>query len=871
MALPIFVVFRGAAEGVPLALLAACGFLAVAAARAVMLRWRRNRTRELEERCAHLVQANDRLEEAKERAFELFHNQMAASKKRTSQIQKVFELSNLINSELDLEHVLQTVVNAVRECLGYRIVLLRALDEERDVFQARAFAGLPYDAISMLERYEVLREEFESWIQERFRISNSYFISHEWNFWSKEDDELAYVPNLGERREGEWHQDDVLFVPMRTREGKLIAYMSVDDPGDRRLPTLEMIETLELFANEGATAIQNATLYRHLEENMHQIKATAERMRELNELKSNFVSTVSHELRTPLTSIRAYVETLLDAGETIDGPTRQEFLGIINEESARLARLIDAVLDLSKLEAGKLTVRREPLSLSRLIEEVMDVIRPMAEKKRLVLESSFPSGEVQIEADHDLMKQVFLNLTGNAIKFTPEGGRITLSADKKSGIVEIAIEDTGIGIPEDKLDRIFDRFYQVDGSNVRRFGGSGLGLSITKSIVEWHGGEIRAESKDGGGTRFVIAFGGSPDGGTPIAFPVNRSSGFSDALSRAMVSMVASMFDARLVSFLALEDDGLTLAVRASIGIEEKAAREARIPVGEAGYGWVAQHGKELLIEDLDSDGRFQKASAAICCGAKSLVSVPVRWAGEVIGVLNVSNKADGAPMNEHDLRLLMALSERIGNAWDLVSKGSPTQGRSRLIRECFTALDLNARRTRRGLHAGTRADLAFALGQQLGFGPASSRQLVYAAAVHEVGMGFMSEDVLGENRPLVPDEWMLLTNHPEAGARILRSIEVSPELLSWVETHHERPDGEGYPHGLRGDQIPLGARALSVLDAFDSMTRGRPYREAVSNEQALRELTAHAGTQFDAAVIEALEQVLAGTLVETQAGGRLL
>jgi HD-GYP domain-containing protein (c-di-GMP phosphodiesterase class II) len=240
-----------------------------------------------------------------------------------------------------------------------------------------------------------------------------------------------------------------------------------------------------------------------------------------------------------------------------------------------------------------------------------------------------------------------------------------------------------------------------------------------------------------------------------------------------------------------------------------------------------------------------------------------------VIGALLVTNKADGAPMNEHDLRLLMAFSERIGNAWDLLSKGGATPGRSRLIRECFTAIDLNARRTRQGLHAGTRSDLAFALGQKLGFGPASSRHLVYAAAVHEVGMGFMSEDALTENRQLVADEWLLLTNHPEAGARILRAIEVSPDVLSWIEAHHERPDGAGYPHGLAGDRVPLGARALSVLDAFDSMTRGRPYRHAVSQEQALAELAAHSGKQFDAAVIEALTQVLGAALVAAGTGGR--
>jgi signal transduction histidine kinase len=306
------------------------------------------------------------------------------------------------------------------------------------------------------------------------------------------------------RQEGEWHQEDVLFVPLYTKDGEVIGYLSVDDPVDRRLPSRETIETLEILATHAVVAIQNASLYERLNQSMAKLEEATERSEELNELKNTFLSTVSHELRTPLTTIRAFLEPLLEHVGTPNLEMQRDFLTVIDEQSLKLRRLIDSMLDLTQLESGRFRMNREPFNLTALIEEVILALRPMADAKKIAIMSESAAAEIIVEADRGLMKRVFSNLGLNAIKFTHEGGRVTVRSTIEGRAVRIQVEDTGIGIAKEEIGRIFDKFYQIDNSLSREYPGAGLGLTVSKSIVEWHGGEIQADSEAGSGSRFTV-------------------------------------------------------------------------------------------------------------------------------------------------------------------------------------------------------------------------------------------------------------------------------------------------------------------------------------------------------------------------------
>lgn len=229
------------------------------------------------------------------------------------------------------------------------------------------------------------------------------------------------------------------------------------------------------------------------------------REKEVAAMKTDFVSNVSHELRTPLSSIKAYVEMLVD-GEAEDEHTRSEFYDIIQNETDRLGRLIDNILNISRIESGVVKIHKEPLALTSVIKESLEVVRPQGAAKQLTVVEELTPVFYQVLADHDMIYQAVLNLLSNAIKYTPVGGTITVRTvvDEGKKTVRTEIKDTGVGISPEDLPRIFEKFYRVEASK-RMAKGTGLGLSLVKHIIETvHGGEAGVFSKLGQGSTFYF-------------------------------------------------------------------------------------------------------------------------------------------------------------------------------------------------------------------------------------------------------------------------------------------------------------------------------------------------------------------------------
>lgn len=234
-------------------------------------------------------------------------------------------------------------------------------------------------------------------------------------------------------------------------------------------------------------------------------------LRRLENIRKDFVANVSHELRTPLTSIKGYVEALLDGGKD-DPETSVRFLEIILKQSDRLNLILEDLLQLSKIESGQLQFKKEPLHIGSVIERTIAMIKPLAEKKQHRLRSQVAADLPLISGDEERLVQVLANLLDNAIKYTPEGGQITVTARRISPSraeaprtsIELTVTDTGIGIPEQDRPRVFERFYRVDKARSRELGGTGLGLAIVRHIVEGHGGQVWVEGNMPTGSRFVV-------------------------------------------------------------------------------------------------------------------------------------------------------------------------------------------------------------------------------------------------------------------------------------------------------------------------------------------------------------------------------
>lgn len=225
-------------------------------------------------------------------------------------------------------------------------------------------------------------------------------------------------------------------------------------------------------------------------------------MKKLELMRKDFVANVSHELKTPITSIRGFAETLLE-GALHNQEVSEQFLGIIHDESKRLQTLIDHLLTLTKLEQDEPQLHMRKVNLELLLTEISPLIKQMVTKKSITYTEHIDNNLI-IYGDQGKLKQMFINLFTNAVHYTPEYGQITLLAKLENSYIQIQITDTGIGISEEDLPRIFERFYRVDKARSRNTGGTGLGLSIVKHIVEGHSGEIAVKSTINNGTTFTI-------------------------------------------------------------------------------------------------------------------------------------------------------------------------------------------------------------------------------------------------------------------------------------------------------------------------------------------------------------------------------
>jgi signal transduction histidine kinase len=250
------------------------------------------------------------------------------------------------------------------------------------------------------------------------------------------------------------------------------------------------------LAAQVAVALQNAMLY------ADQLKTT-ERLREVDRLKSEFLASMSHELRTPLNSIIGFADVLL---EGIDGSLNDrmsEDVTLIRDSGRHLRSLIGEMLDMSKIEAGVMELYYEEIDVPSLAQEILANTRTLAKGKSLDIRLELDPSLEKIFADRTRLTQILLNLMGNAVKFT-EGGSITLSLEDRNGNLLASIRDTGIGIRQEDIPVIFEQFRQVDGSLTRKAGGTGLGVPISRSLVELHGGEMWVESEPGVGSTFLF-------------------------------------------------------------------------------------------------------------------------------------------------------------------------------------------------------------------------------------------------------------------------------------------------------------------------------------------------------------------------------
>jgi len=254
--------------------------------------------------------------------------------------------------------------------------------------------------------------------------------------------------------------------------------------------------------------IREKHLFEELSQKSFELERMNQELKRLDQLKTTFISSVSHELRTPLTVIKEFISLILEGHAGALTEDQKEYLGIANKNIHRLTNLIETLLDFSRIESGKgLKLKFEPIPLTEVIEEALMTLSQQLEEKRITFENRVDPDTPLLLIDRNRLVEVFINLVGNGIKFTPPGGKIMVDSKgltEKRDYLKVIVEDTGVGISQEDLPKIFDRFYQGQRTQTGVIIGTGLGLAISKEIIEGHQGFIQAESKAGGGASFLF-------------------------------------------------------------------------------------------------------------------------------------------------------------------------------------------------------------------------------------------------------------------------------------------------------------------------------------------------------------------------------
>jgi GAF domain-containing protein/anti-sigma regulatory factor (Ser/Thr protein kinase) len=392
------------------------------------------------------------------------------------------EVSQAVNSTLDLETVLTTIVAKAVQLSATDGGAIYVFDEESQEFQLRATHGMDQAMIAAIREEGVRTDE---------RIIARAMAQHlPVQVPDLLNEPLSPVLNLVIRA----GYRALLVVPL-LRPGAIIGTLVVrrKQPGEFPKSTIDLLET---FADQSVLAIQNARLFREIEEKGCELETASKH-------KSQFLANMSHELRTPLNAILGYTELILDS---IYGEVPEKARAVLDRLQANgrhLLGLINDVLDLSKIEAGQLTLSLDDYSLSDVVHGVVSAVEPLAAEKRLAFNAEVASDLPTGHGDGRRLSQVLLNLVGNAIKFTDKG-EVAIRASATNGAFTVAVCDTGPGISAADQAKIFEEFQQADSSITRKKGGTGLGLSIAKRIIEMHGGRIWVESEPGKGSTFYF-------------------------------------------------------------------------------------------------------------------------------------------------------------------------------------------------------------------------------------------------------------------------------------------------------------------------------------------------------------------------------
>jgi putative nucleotidyltransferase with HDIG domain len=631
-----------------------------------------------------------------------------------------------------------------------------------------------------------------------------------------------------------------------------------------------------------------------LEETSKKLRESNIKLKSLDELKTQFFANVNHELRTPLTLMLAHLNPLIDGKMGRISSKQSDALVTMRKNGLKLLKLINNLLDLTKLEEGQMRLKIKTIDFVEYINSLLSSVKPLADQKKITLYFQHPTHKMEVTVDPDHFEKVILNLLSNAVKFTNEGGRITVYLEETDSRIVLTVEDTGIGMPKDKLTNIFDRFSQIDGSLSRQHEGTGIGLSLAYEIVKLHSGKIKAQSDLGKGSRFIVELRKGDSHYTRDVIdrreedkPVALKKRATDTEHPKVQDIVTDFKKLQLIDIeqmdmpkkaestggeheyrLLVIDDNPEVLKLMELILQDEYDLDLCVSA-EEGLKVISEKMSDLVLCDVMMPGMNGHMFCKKVKEDENLKHTPVilvtaRTGAEMLaeGIESGADDYISKPFDSTELKARIRSQLRMRKAEadlalanrNLKMRTSDLAERQRslfvaMTKSLVSALEAKDEYTR--AHSARVTEISLKIAEKMGLNEREKKDLEVATILHDIGKIAVPEKILHKKDKLTKEEMLIIQQHPVHGEKILKPVVELNKVARVIRHHHERYDGKGYPDGLKSLEIPIGSRIMAIADTYDAITSERPYRKANSHNYAVKEIVNKSGEQFDPEVVE--------------------
>jgi HD-GYP domain-containing protein (c-di-GMP phosphodiesterase class II) len=645
---------------------------------------------------------------------------------------------------------------------------------------------------------------------------------------------------INKKNNGKYETDSFISCPILMKD-KLLGVINIADKTDGNPFNEDELDLIDILANQTAISLEHAHLMSELRSKAFELDERNRVLIDSDRQKTEFITRMSHELRTPLNAITGAVYYLKEKKES--KAEQKEFISIISDETNKLIHLLDGLLTFSSSENEDLILKKKVLNLKDIVQEAIasKIVKDALANHKVSIKVTYPESLPDIIGEKIRLIQSFIHLIDGITRYTDTGDSIELKAADTENSVETELFIKEKTIPESELSFIFNERSLWSGKDIVK---NKLKFYLAKKTIELHNGTVSAFNSSKGFT-ILAAF--------PKSLKERRDAEINE-VANLFLSFTAEKMDINRCSLMLSDELTGELTIRSALGIDEEIIRSTRLKTGDKIAGWVAIENKPLLIEDIEKDSRICKKSDEQY-NSKSLLSLPITSLDKVVGVLNLANKTSSKPFDKKDLYLASVITERISHMIEKILKGNLQDYEFKNIKKSLETL-LNSERGYQKKNEKV-TDLVFMITQHLGCSEEETKLALYVSTLYDIGLTYIDESILMKTKKLSAMEQKIIKTHPFPGAKLIEYIETSEDVKKIILHHHERYDGSGYPDGLQRDEIPFISRVLAVVDAYSAMIIDRPYRKALTSKEAIEQIKAEAGKQFDPKIVDVFIQVI--------------